>query len=171
MPALLRDGTRLLLKPPNDIDSGRTIAVPLRRDKMALTAEEYVLQAFHAGGEQLEKTLGSGVRSRRDHTVVPSVRMLATMLQSEGASFSEVIRMATVTSRDFNNDVAAAKRRAANEPVIITDRGRPSYVLLSIREFARLHGQRGNIVDELRMSEDVALDARRVDLELRVPDL
>jgi prevent-host-death family protein len=79
--------------------------------------------------------------------------------------------VATVTSRDFNNDVAAAKRRASSEPVIITDRGRPSFVLMSMDEFTRLHGRRGNIVDALRMDEDVPFDAPRVDLELRVPEL
>jgi prevent-host-death family protein len=84
---------------------------------------------------------------------------------------SEVISMSTVTSRDFNNDVAAAKRRAAIEPVIITDRGRPSFVLMSMSEFTRLRGPSGGIVDALRMSEDVSLETHRVDLELRVPEL
>lgn len=79
--------------------------------------------------------------------------------------------MATVTSRDFNNDVAAAKRRAAVEPVIITDRGKPSFVLMSMSEFTRLREPRGGIVDALRMSEDVSFEAPRVDLELRVPEL
>lgn len=40
--------------------------------------------------------------------------------------------MPTMTSREFNHDVSAAKRAASSEPVIITDRGRPSHVLLSI---------------------------------------
>ncbi|GAA4369339.1 type II toxin-antitoxin system Phd/YefM family antitoxin [Agromyces bauzanensis] len=79
--------------------------------------------------------------------------------------------MSTVTSRDFNNDVAAAKRRAAIEPVIITDRGRPSFVLMSMSEFTRLRGPRGGIVDALRMSEGVSFEVPRVDLELRVPEL
>ena len=36
----------------------------------------------------------------------------------------------TFTSREFNRDVSAAKRAAANGPVIVTDRGQPAYVLL-----------------------------------------
>jgi hypothetical protein len=31
--------------------------------------------------------------------------------------------MTTISSREFNQDVSAAKRVATNEPVIITDRG------------------------------------------------
>ena len=38
--------------------------------------------------------------------------------------------MATLTSREFNQDVARAKRAANAGPVIITDRGRPAYVLM-----------------------------------------
>lgn len=79
--------------------------------------------------------------------------------------------MATVTSRDFNNDLAAAKRCAASEPVIITDRGRPAFVLMSMQEFTRLRAERRNIIDALRMNEDVPFEAPRVDLELQVPDL
>lgn len=79
--------------------------------------------------------------------------------------------MATVTSREFNNDLAAAKRRAATEPVIITDRGRPSFVLMSMSEFTRLRGERVNVVDALRMTEDVSFEPHRVDLDLQVPEL
>ena len=35
----------------------------------------------------------------------------------------------TITSRDFNQDVAGAKRAANQGPVFITDRGRPTHVL------------------------------------------
>ena len=43
--------------------------------------------------------------------------------------------MKTLSSREFNNDVGGAKRAAADEPVFITDRGKPSHVLLSIQQF------------------------------------
>lgn len=43
--------------------------------------------------------------------------------------------MKTMTSRDFNQDVGRAKRMAREEPVIITDRGRPSHVLMSHESF------------------------------------
>ena len=37
----------------------------------------------------------------------------------------------TITAREFNRDVSAAKRAADNGPVTITDRGTPAYVLLT----------------------------------------
>lgn len=44
----------------------------------------------------------------------------------------------TMTSREFNQDTARAKRAAKSGPVIITERGKPAFVVLSIEEFERL---------------------------------
>lgn len=79
--------------------------------------------------------------------------------------------MATITSRDFNQDVSAAKRSAATEPVIITDRGRPSHVLLSIEEYRRLVADQRSIVDWLSVDDDIDLVVERVDLSLAISDL
>lgn len=57
--------------------------------------------------------------------------------------------MKVVSSREFNQDVSAAKRLARDEPVFITDRGRPTHVLMSISAFRGLSGQRESIVDLL----------------------
>jgi prevent-host-death family protein len=48
--------------------------------------------------------------------------------------------MSVLTSREFNQDVARAKRAAADGPVIITDRGRPAYVLMRHETYRRLTG-------------------------------
>lgn len=45
-----------------------------------------------------------------------------------------------LTSREFNQDTARAKRAAEAGPVIITDRGRPAHVLMSIADYRRLTG-------------------------------
>lgn len=79
--------------------------------------------------------------------------------------------MSTITSRDFNQDVSAAKRTAATEPVIITDRGKPSHVLLSIEDYRRLVADRRSIVDWLSANDDIDLVTGRVDLSLATPDL
>jgi PHD/YefM family antitoxin component YafN of YafNO toxin-antitoxin module len=47
---------------------------------------------------------------------------------------------ATFSSREFNQDTARAKRVAKHGLVFITDRGRPSHVLMSIEEYERLKG-------------------------------
>ncbi|AZE22438.1 VapB protein (antitoxin to VapC) [Pseudomonas chlororaphis subsp. aureofaciens] len=41
----------------------------------------------------------------------------------------------TISSREFNQDTSGAKKASRNGPVIITDRGRPAHVLLSIEDY------------------------------------
>ena len=59
-------------------------------------------------------------------------------------------------SREFNQDVSLAKRAARIEPVFITDRGRPTHVLMSIDSFRRLAGDHATIVDMLASPDAVA---------------
>jgi prevent-host-death family protein len=70
--------------------------------------------------------------------------------------------MKLLTSREFNRDVSVAKRAALLEPVLITDRGRPTHVLLSIGEYRRLTGEGESILELLAMPESVAIDASDV---------
>ncbi len=44
----------------------------------------------------------------------------------------------TLFSRDFTENVAAAKRPINNGPVFITDRGEPAHVRLSIKAYRQL---------------------------------
>lgn len=67
--------------------------------------------------------------------------------------------MKLITSREFNRDVSHAKREARTEPVLITDRGQPTHVLMSIAEFRRLTGEGENILEILAMPEAVDLDS------------
>lgn len=79
--------------------------------------------------------------------------------------------MSAITSRDFNQDVSAAKRAAVIEPVIITDRGTPSHVLLSIEEYQRLIADLPSIVDWLSADDDIDFVPARVDLSVTSPEL
>jgi PHD/YefM family antitoxin component YafN of YafNO toxin-antitoxin module len=67
--------------------------------------------------------------------------------------------MKVISSRDFNQDVSSAKRLARIEPVFVTDRGRPTHVLMSIESFRHLTGQTETIVDLLAMPGPVEVDA------------
>lgn len=69
-----------------------------------------------------------------------------------------------LSSREFNQDTSKAKRAAKRGPVIITDRGRPSHVLLTIEEYQRLVGPAPSIIDLLAMpgAEDLELDVPRL---------
>jgi prevent-host-death family protein len=68
-----------------------------------------------------------------------------------------------ISSRDFNQDTAAAKRAAKEGPVFITDRGRPAYVLMTMEDYRRLSG--GKTLGELiGMSEgdDIEFEPARM---------
>jgi PHD/YefM family antitoxin component YafN of YafNO toxin-antitoxin module len=70
--------------------------------------------------------------------------------------------MTTLTAREFNQDAGGAKRAAQAGPVFITDRGRPSHVLLTFGDFQRLAGHLGSLADLLAQPANVEL----VDVEI-----
>jgi len=65
--------------------------------------------------------------------------------------------VASITSREFNHDVGRAKRAAKVEPVIITDRGEPAFVLLTYDDFERMRPKR-TLLDIFRMDEDIEIE-------------
>lgn len=73
-----------------------------------------------------------------------------------------------IGAREFNRDVSAAKRAALDGPLIITDRGRPSHVLLSIEEYHRLSQVEDNWAELLAMPEsDIDFDPPKLEFEER----
>lgn len=66
--------------------------------------------------------------------------------------------MKLLSSREFNRDVSQAKRAALVEPVLVTDRGRPTHVLMSIADYRRLTGEGENLVELLAASQPFALE-------------
>jgi prevent-host-death family protein len=79
--------------------------------------------------------------------------------------------MTMVSSREFNRDVSAVKRAAASGPVIITDNGRPSHVLLSFADYQRLTGTAGSLADAFVLGEDIDFEPVRPRDSLREVDL
>jgi len=66
------------------------------------------------------------------------------------------------TSREFNQDTGGAKRAAEEGPVYITDRGRPSHVLLTFADYQRLSATQPGIIERLGEPagvEDTIFDA------------
>ena len=59
----------------------------------------------------------------------------------------------TISSRQFNQDIAAAKRAAKEGPVVVTDRGEPAFVLLTHAEYRRLAGVKGPSLADLLNDE------------------
>ena len=78
----------------------------------------------------------------------------------------------TLSSREFNQDLARAKRSAGDGPVIITDRGTPAFALLSIADYRRLSGASRRICDTLAIDgADVDLPLEKARIEPRPVDL
>jgi hypothetical protein len=69
----------------------------------------------------------------------------------------------TMTSREFNQDRGRAKRAAAAGPVYITDRGRPSHVLLTFEDFERLAAEQPSVIDRLGQPDGIE------DIDFEVP--
>jgi prevent-host-death family protein len=69
----------------------------------------------------------------------------------------------TLTSREFNHDASGAKKAARRGPVFITDRGRPTHVLLTIEDYQRLAGSGMSLAEALaqRGDADFAFDPPR----------
>jgi len=81
----------------------------------------------------------------------------------------------TYSSREFTRDVGAAKRAAAQGPVVITDRGRPAFALLTIEDYYRLTGQQQvsllALMDAIPGGEGIEFEPAKVRLELRNANL
>lgn len=60
----------------------------------------------------------------------------------------------TFTSRQFNRDPGGVKRAAMAGPVFITDRDKPSLVVLSIEQYERLAGRGRSLLDVLMPEDD-----------------
>jgi len=79
----------------------------------------------------------------------------------------------TLSSRELNHDVSSAKKAAQKGPVVITDRGKPSHVLMTYAEFQRLTGRRRSLVEALAMPglSDIDFDPPRARIASREIDL
>lgn len=80
----------------------------------------------------------------------------------------------TMTSREFDRHTGRAKRVAEEGPVVITDCGRPAYVLMKYAEYECLASKK-SIVDLLRDDRpeaDFEFEFPRMsdDMGFRVPD-
>jgi hypothetical protein len=68
----------------------------------------------------------------------------------------------TLPSQKFDQDVGSAKRAAVNGPVIITDDGKPVYVLLSHDFYRRLLGPTLREMVAQPGSDDIDFDPPRM---------
>ena len=80
--------------------------------------------------------------------------------------------MTSISAREFNQNASAANRAAESDVVFITDRGRPSHVLMSFEAYQRLRGST-SLFEALAMPDpdEVEFEPPRADLGSRIPDL
>ncbi|PYE23512.1 prevent-host-death family protein [Rhizobium sp. PP-CC-3A-592] len=78
-----------------------------------------------------------------------------------------------LSSRELNHDVSSAKKASLKGPVVITDRGRPSHVLMTYESYERLTGTRRSLVDALSMPglSEIDFDTPRANIAGRDVDL
>jgi len=57
----------------------------------------------------------------------------------------------TLSSREFNQDTSRAKQATRKDPVFITDRGRPTHVLLTVEEYQKLTSKSKSLAEALHM--------------------
>ncbi|SIS47247.1 prevent-host-death family protein [Corynebacterium appendicis CIP 107643] len=72
-----------------------------------------------------------------------------------------------MSAREFNQELSRAKREALVSPVIVTDRGEPSHVLMSYGEYERLTRSPGSFVEKLLIDDPVDVDIDKSELGLR----
>lgn len=63
------------------------------------------------------------------------------------------MKTTTFSSREFNQDTGRAKKAAKKGPVFITDRGQPSFVLLSFEDYERLSPKRQSLGEMIAMED------------------
>ena len=74
-----------------------------------------------------------------------------------------------LSSREFNQNIGKAKKSALQGQVFIADRGKISYVLLTINDYRNINGVQSNIADLLAMREfeDIEFQPSKLNLMLQ----
>lgn len=79
--------------------------------------------------------------------------------------------MTTVTAAEFNQRPSQVKRAAEEEPVVITEHSRPSFVLLTYAEYQRLIRTPADLAKWLEMDDEVEFEIEPVGLDIRPTDV
>jgi prevent-host-death family protein len=77
------------------------------------------------------------------------------------------VAVATVTAAEFNQRPSQVKRAAEDEPVVITEHSRPSFVLLTYAEYQRLLRTPVDLAEWLEMDEEIEFEIDPVGLDIR----
>ncbi|HEY2709645.1 MAG TPA: type II toxin-antitoxin system Phd/YefM family antitoxin [Caulobacteraceae bacterium] len=75
----------------------------------------------------------------------------------------------TLSARQFNQDSSKVRRAAQDGPVVITDRGRPSLVVMTYQDYQQLTGRGMSLAEALAADDDVEFDPPRLRDDIAKP--
>ena len=77
----------------------------------------------------------------------------------------------TMSSQEFNENIGRAKKAAQDGPVLITDVGRPGFVLITMEEYQRLTGAPMTLAEALAQPDvsDFEFDPPKIKGRLSKP--
>ncbi len=78
--------------------------------------------------------------------------------------------MLTMSSREFNHDIGKAEKSSHTNPVIITERGKPTHVLLSYDDYQQMMNAQPKITDLLSLAVDVDFEPTNVVIPSKAVD-
>ena len=78
--------------------------------------------------------------------------------------------MIQISSREFNQDIGYAKRQSAQDPVVITERGKPTHVLLSYEDYQKMLSGQPKITELLSCPDDTDFETTKNSLGLKPVD-
>lgn len=75
--------------------------------------------------------------------------------------------MIQISSREFNQDIGYAKRKSVQDPVVITERGKPTHVLLSYDEYQKMLSTQPKITELLSCSDEIEFETVKTSLHVK----
>ncbi|AYO54614.1 type II toxin-antitoxin system Phd/YefM family antitoxin [Acinetobacter sp. WCHAc060025] len=76
-----------------------------------------------------------------------------------------------ISSREFNHDIGKAKKSSLENPVIITERGKPSHVLLSYRDYEKLIMKQSSMADLLSSDDNIEIEFKKLNVQAKAVEL
>lgn len=78
--------------------------------------------------------------------------------------------MISISSREFNQDIGQAKRKSAHHPLVITERGKPTHVLLSFDEYQSMMSAQPKVTELLKCADETDFEPAKLELQLKPVD-
>lgn len=85
-------------------------------------------------------------------------------------TFDQGVIMTTVPATDFNRNPSYVKRLAADGPVVVTERDRPTLVVLTYEDYEKITSAPSGFGTLLQMDEDIDIDFEEMGIGIEPED-